>query len=482
MEFRLPAKALLLLFFAVITLIPSLVRSDDFAKDRKAGVLLQKREERLQKKLKDASSSKIKSLISQLRSWRIKDRLTAVEQIGMIGVKAIPYLEKSLKSRNGYELRFAVAALGRIRHPKSLKALQNLIQDPRCTSPDRFYAVGVLASIGDPQSRKFLWDTVFHDREERVRRAAEVGLIKIEGPRLPALLLKSARKEKAAFDFLGRIHKKWTGQPEGDQGKLTAWAASKLVVTATKAIKRVYGDGYVCVTDIDDEAKVREPLQRLVEFRAALVRVLQPRRLKEWTSTIRLYHKRSRFNDYGATHEFNFIYFTEFYYSSLLREIVAFRGEEEGLLKRRLQHEIGHDVFEHLVGAVPLWLAEGICEVYEIGEVKDRRLVAPEVNQSWLTQLRLDSEAKTICSLESLLTMGGAKFYGADSAAHYAAAWSFCHFLIVKKGADGLILIRQVLETVRDSGLEKSTRAFKGPNDPRLLEKEWLGYIEELLR
>jgi hypothetical protein len=470
------------LLFISIVACPWIVSGDEYDDDRKAGLVLKRRAQRLERRLGQVSLSKIKSIIRQLKSWRSTDRLFAVEQLAIIGPRAVPLITKCLSSRNGYEVRFAVMALGRIRSSGSVAALIKLFNDKRCAEPDRYYAIGVIASIGTKESREFLWKHVFDHPQERVRRAAEVGLRRISASGYLAALTQALKTHEKALPALARLYKELTGRAEADKRKLIAWGKSQPTLTRSDDLHRVYGKGYVCLTDIKDEALIRGPLQRLVAFRSALVRWLQPGRRAQWTSQIRLYSDRSGFDQYGATHEFNFIYFTEFYYSGLLQEIVAFRGQQEELLGRRLQHEIGHDVFDHLVGDVPPWFAEGLCESFEVVQVKDERLQAPPINRDWIYTLGLAAKEDKIPKLQDLLDMDGAIFYGADSSYNYAAAWSFCHFLIVKRGQSGKKLLRKVLEAVKDYGLKKATRSFKGSNDVRILEKEWHAYIEGLVR
>ncbi|MDF1665141.1 MAG: DUF1570 domain-containing protein, partial [Planctomycetota bacterium] len=393
-----------------------------------------------------------------------------------------PILKKSLQSRNGYEVRYAILALGEIGDPRSVKSLTGLFEDKRATGPDRFYAMGVLASIASKESESFFWEQVFDHSEERVRRAAEVGLQRILGPSFLAKMAKKGQGKDQLQAILARLYKESTGQALTDSAKLLAWAQALQEKKVVKPLRRVYGEGYVCITDIDDEAKVREPLRKLAKFRSALARWLEPTRKRDWVTTVRLYGDRGRFNRYGATREFNFIYFTEFYYSSLLREVVAFRGEQEDLLTRRLQHELGHDVLENVVGPVPPWYAEGLCEVYEVGELVEGRLGLPPVNKNWLYRLRLAVQEDKLPGLDDLLAMDSATFYGSDSQLHYAAAWSFCHYLIVKRGLKGVTLLRKVLSTVKDYGPEKAIKAFKGINATLILEKEWRAYVGELLR
>lgn len=471
-------------FYLVMSLVvlPALVSGDELDKDRLAGSALRKKDERLKKKFQAYSSSKIKSLIPKLKSWRPNDRLRAIRHLSMVGNKATPILKKCLHSRNGYEVRYAILALGEIGDPQAVKALTGFFEDKRSTAPDRFYAMGVLASIASKESENFFWSQVFDHGEERVRRAAEVGLRRILGAEFLGKLAKKGKGKDQLQAILTRLYRESTGQDLTESAKLLLWAQSPQKKTPKKPLRRIYGDGYVCITDIDDEAKVRAPLRKLAKFRSALARWLEPTRKRDWVTTVRLFGERARFNRYGATREFNFIYFTEFYYSSLLREVVAFRGEQEELLTRRLQHEIGHDVLENIVGVVPPWYAEGLCEVYEIGELVDGRLAPPPVNKNWLYQLRMAVQDNKLPGLDELLAMDSATFYGSDSQLHYATAWSFCHFLIVKRGLKGVTLVRKILATVKDYGPEKAIKAFKGINATIILEKEWRAYVGELLR
>lgn len=470
------------LVLLVLGLLPGLARGDELELDRKAGEAQRKKDERLRKKYKAYSTSKIKSLTLKLKSWKPKERLRTIRYFSLIGAKATPILEKSLQSRNGYEVRHAILALGEIGDPRSAKALTSFFQDSRSTAPDRFYAMGALASLGHKENEGFFWEQLFNHKEARVQRAAEVGLRRILGADFLPKLAEKGKGKASLQGTLSRLHRVATGQSEDNLEKLVAWAAGPHKAPASRPLRRIYGEGYVCLTDIKDEAKVRKPLRKLAKFRSALARWLQPTRKKDWVTTVRLYSSRDPFDQYGATREFNFIYFTEFYYSSLLREIVAFRGEQEQLLTRRLQHEVGHDVLENIVGPVPPWYAEGICETFEVGKIEDGRLATPPINKSWLYQLRIASEAGTLPKLDELLAMDSATFYGSDSSLHYAAAWSFCHFLIVKRGVRGVTLLRKVLSTVKDYGPEKVAKAFKGINATIILEKEWRAYVGEILR
>ncbi|MBI3722527.1 hypothetical protein HY251_01010, partial [bacterium] len=150
-------------------------------------------------------------------------------------------------------------------------------------------------------------------------------------------------------------------------------------------------------------------------------------------------------------HDYNFQFFNEFYYSFLLREVVAFDVPgDESLLLRRLHHEVTHDFFERTCGMPPVWFNEGAAEVFEAARLDARGTLVLERNPEWDPRLQEELKEGGLPSLRELLAASPERFYGEDAPRVYAAAWSFMDLLLRNKGEAGEKLVRRIFTAVRE--------------------------------
>lgn len=456
--------------------------------DRKAGQALQSLRQRQRQRVQKASAYKRKKMAKNLGSRQSYERLKAMRDICLAGERFIPHLSSQLESRNGYAVRFSVVSLGRIGSKAGAEALLKLYKDPRCTTPDRFYSLCSLAQIADPERHSWYLEQALTHKQERSARAAEVGALRTGGDGLLKTLAETALKAKKpepkarALAMLERIHRGLGLKALKTQEMLLSWAQKTPYKHQESKLKKVYGQNYICWTDLEDNVALRGRMSQTLKFRQALMRWLMPGLNKSWVTHIRLFKKRHDFDLYGACHEFNFIYFTEFYYSALHNEIVAFQVKSESLMKRRLQHEIGHDLIENVLGGLPPWLAEGLCECFEVASASDGAIADFPVNRSWLNALRRGMREGSLPKLEQLLTMDHQGFYGQNSSQNYACAWSFLHFLIQYKDQSGARFLRKLMKHVRQHGSEDIAKQFKGSFQASVLERPWRAYLKTITR
>lgn len=463
--------------------------AEALARDRRIG------ESRLQarieagKSLARASDARKRIVLRKLGNPSPGPRYYAFDRIGLAPRAFTGLLTRSLESRNGYLVRYSTLALAEGQDPKAREGLTALFKDERTTEADAFYALGALASIGAPESAPLFRELLLGDGEERLRRAAEVGLMRAEGAKTLAWLASTraalAKAEdprtKDLDDRLRRLFRQENARFPASLDEVLAWAGGEPKVLPRSSPREVLGDGYRVVSDLPDDDQVRRIAMAMVENRQALQRWLAPGRRDEPVTLLRLFASRRDFEHYGATREFNFVYFSEFYYSNLLREIVAFGDGSHARFDRRIKHETCHDVLEYVAGTLPPWVSEGLCELAEVTPVVDGRLDRPPVNREWLRILAKALDAGTLPAIAALIDMSPGEFYGSDSQIHYAAAWSFCHFLVTRRGEKGLRLLRSVLEAVQSGGAGKAAEPLRGAFTPKALEGPWRAHVGALV-
>jgi hypothetical protein len=114
-----------------------------------------------------------------------------------------------------------------------------------------------------------------------------------------------------------------------------------------------------------------------------------------------------------------------------------------GRMLARLYHEAFHAYLENYVYPrashdVPLWLDEGLAQVFESGllDADSLRIDAP--NRELLKRLKTDLAGKEPLSLRKLLSADQQAFLGADNGArYYACAWGLAYYLTFEKHALG---------------------------------------------
>lgn len=113
-----------------------------------------------------------------------------------------------------------------------------------------------------------------------------------------------------------------------------------------------------------------------------------------------------------------------------------------GQMLTRLYHETFHAYLENYVYPrdkhdVPLWLNEGLAQVFEAGllDADSLRIDAP--NREVLKRLKADLAGEQPLSLSKLLAADQQAFLGADGARHYACAWGLAYYLTFERHALG---------------------------------------------
>lgn len=442
----------------------------DLAEDRRRGEALSQEAEKDRRQWSRASEGRRRSALKDLGSLKDQRRRRALDAIAAGGPAFTPLLTEALSSRNGYQVRYALAALGGLRDPAAAPALRAFLKRDDITPADRFYALGALAPIAPAAAADELWPLAL-GQDPRLARAAERALIQALGSGYGAALLE---RRAAAPQAVDQALTRYAAQ-EGAAGEAAGWARSA-TPSPPPELRVIYGQGYRCFTDLEEEEARRLAID-LVRARDALQLWLAPRDRSRLVTTLRLFRQRRDFERYGAAREYNFIHFSGYYYSSLLREVVAFRRPRAAQQARGLRHEAGHDAIEQLIGRPPPWFGEGLSEMLELGSLKEGE--TPPVNSEWLPILRGALADQSLPKLDELLALTNADYYADDSQRRYAASWSFCHFLIAVHGKRGLGLLRKVFRKAA-AGPEKALDAFRGWASPDKLTPGWIAHIKSL--
>jgi hypothetical protein len=267
------------------------------------------------------------------------------------------------------------------------------------------------------------------------------------------------------------------GSDPRDDGAFRAWAVDAIARRhdprpSRPKLRRISGAEVIIETDVTDDDRLHRLTLDLGRMRRAYGWFFE-RRSGESPEPVRvkLFADRRDFERYGATHDFNFQFFNEFYYSFLLREIVAFDiPNDESLLLRRLHHELCHDYYERALGMPPVWFNEGTAEVLEVAKLDAKGELALERNTEWEPRLNDARREGGLPSLRELLALSPERFYADDAPRNYAAAWSFMDFLLRGFDTAGVDLARRIFSTLRDR---------RGADVSQTLDDAGLNHLED---
>jgi len=165
--------------------------------------------------------------------------------------------------------------------------------------------------------------------------------------------------------------------------------------------------------------------------------------------------------------------------------------EELNRMLRRLYHEMFHAYLESYVypneqSEVPLWLDEGLAQVFESGrfEADSLRLDAPDADK--LARLQADLASDRPLRLSMLLKADAARFLtrhadsGGEAVRSYLYAWGLAHYLTFERGLLGTGHLHQYVAPA--AGMQDPVRRFELLIDMKLavFEPHWRQYIARL--
>ena len=151
-------------------------------------------------------------------------------------------------------------------------------------------------------------------------------------------------------------------------------------------------------------------------------------------------------------------------YSPWLRQLLIWNLPEREEMLATVRHEGFHQYLDSLVGVAPMWLNEGMAELFEAADPSSftgRRIPpAPE-------HVALLQSADRLIPLEHFLYMGRTEFM-ASASLNYAQAWALCHMLF-EDSRSGRHLLLDLID--RLSGGETPSEAIDGAFGRQDLEK-----------
>lgn len=165
-------------------------------------------------------------------------------------------------------------------------------------------------------------------------------------------------------------------------------------------------------------------------------------------------------------------------YSKGLDQILAWNSTDRERLFRTLRHECAHHYLDLALGAVPIWLDEGLAQYVSASKLETRRWEEGAPDPAAVSFLREYRDALT--PLAMFLRLDDESFMRA-AGVHYPEAWAFVHFL--RRGGDPLASafhqrLWQALAGRTDaaSALEKALEGV----DLAALEQRFLAYCLQL--
>ncbi len=470
------------------------------------------RRSRHRRSLRKATGSRIRREIKGIGSLDSGTRLEAVDELVQMGDRVLPYLYDCLTSPNGYQARYAVITLCRMRARASAAPLSDRLQGGRVTEAGRFYTTGALGHIASPDSLDTALD-LLGDESAPVRLAAAVAVRRcgaraalpklLDGMALGGVRGEACRAvlERLRADARAGLRAGGAAPPGGGAGG-AGGSAPGVDRKAADAELRAFFESLDAKVELDAPMPelIEIPAKRFVlhtdvpeaealaigrdisDFRESLARFLEIKDGDVGATVVKLFAEKKDFDDYGATHDYNFRFFSEYYYSFLLREVVAFDDTDTRLRTRRLRHETVHDFVERSCGTAPPWLHEGLAECLEAAtEDGEHGLDPKEPNQEWFS-LAETAIASGSVRIEDLIAMEGAIYYGGDQSTHYAVSWALVHALLAgPRGDEGREKFLEIIKALRAGrGPEKAMKVLSGTWSARRLTDLVKQHLAEL--
>lgn len=173
------------------------------------------------------------------------------------------------------------------------------------------------------------------------------------------------------------------------------------------------------------------------------------------------------------------------YYEHNSGRIVTWEVMSSGIsseLERILTHETFHHQLHGLVGdAIPLWLDEGLAVLFEASpSVGGAAMNTASVSAPALAKVKASLGTSQEITLEKLLTMDRASFYGPDAALNYATAWSFVHFLTNDSTQKSRQTLAEVLKAAKQGGDVHAVLLQLNGNNPEGLQAAWRAHLAKI--
>ncbi len=246
--------------------------------------------------------------------------------------------------------------------------------------------------------------------------------------------------------------------------------------TAWAGWSRLRTEHFVFIGDASDGA-IRRVAQKLDQFREVLTRALPGAGTTSPVPTIVIvFRNDSSFRPYKPLFQGRPIELAGFFQGADDVNYIAVNGEATEPAFHTIFHEYTHFLVSNTAGNVPLWIGEGLAELYATFEERKGGaaavLGAPDVGHVALLR------HSTLMSLGELMAVDHTSpVYneGDRRSVFYAQSWALMHYLLLGNKAR-MPQIRPYLDKLRDGASPE--QAFRGAfGDAAALERELNAYI-----
>jgi tetratricopeptide (TPR) repeat protein len=245
---------------------------------------------------------------------------------------------------------------------------------------------------------------------------------------------------------------------------LLAWVAPRLAADSEEGWIKVYNDNFTILTPAG-EGPARKWAVELEQFRRGLQSIVpvDPERLRP--VTVVLFRNDKAMEPYAPLeHGKPARVGGLFVRANDLNTIMLSLAHDAGETRHTIFHEAVHWHLSALDTAMPLWLAEGIADVYATFELPDATSYAfGEPLERYVVMLR----ASKLLPLAQLLSVDrDSLLYNEGTRANifYAEAWAFVHYLFYGEGSPGRGAVMRYLELLKTAPNEEEAfqTAFGG--------------------
>lgn len=226
------------------------------------------------------------------------------------------------------------------------------------------------------------------------------------------------------------------------------------------------------------ERQIRRVAQQLEQFREVMLRALPPAASRSPVPTVVLVFADDRsFEPFKPTYEGRTIQLGGFFQGDEDVNYIAVSAGRSEFAVRVVFHEYSHFLVSNSVGVIPVWVNEGLAEVYETFEERDggRSALIGIAPRDHL-QLLL---SRSLIPLAELMAVDHASpLYneGSRRGLFYAESWALMHYLTFGSETRRAQLLRYLTSVRGGLSSEQALReAFEA--EPSVLEQELRNYL-----
>ena len=229
------------------------------------------------------------------------------------------------------------------------------------------------------------------------------------------------------------------------------------------------------------ESQIRRVAQQLEQFREAMLRALPPAAVSSPAPIVVIVFANDRsFGPFTPRFQGRAVAVDGFFQSGQDTNYIAINGDLREKASRVVFHEYSHFLVRSTLGVAPLWVSEGLAEVYATFQERDggKSAVLGIAPPEHVRELK----STTLIPLAQLMALDhSSPMYneGSRRGLLYAQSWAFMHYLTLGSETRGAQLLRY-LDRVRGGASPQDVLSAEFGTDLQGLERELRQYVSRI--